>query len=121
MSLGGFLVSRMQPLGEFLHLASELHYVFGDFFQVFESCPGFVSHRADAEAGKQRFLGILPGRLLIQAGKDAVAGGANEELAPGYFIFYLPQLPQAGTAGPALLTSQTRYVGDGHILALHLR
>ena len=84
----------MQPLGEFFRLASELHYVFGAFFQVFESRPSFVSHGADAEVGEQRFLGILPGSLFVQAGEDAGDGGANEELAPGNFICIFPNFPE---------------------------
>ena len=51
-------------------------------------------HGADAEVGEQRFLGILPGSLLIQAGEDAGAGGANGELAPGHFIRIFPNFPE---------------------------
>ena len=65
MALGGFLVSGVRPFSEFLLLASELHYVLGAFFKVFEGRPGFVSYRADAEAGEQRFLGVFPGGFLV--------------------------------------------------------
>ena len=52
MALGGFLISGMESLGEFLCLASELHYVFGALFQILESRPGFVAYRVNAEAGE---------------------------------------------------------------------
>ena len=52
VSLGGFLVPRMKPLGEFFCLASEPYYVFGAFSSAFEGCPGFVSYGANAEAGE---------------------------------------------------------------------
>ena len=86
MSLGGFLVSGVKPLSEFLRFTSELHYVLGALFKVFEGRPGFVSYRADAEVGEQRFLGVFPGGFLVQAGEDAGACGADEELTASYFI-----------------------------------
>ena len=89
MALGGFLVSGMKPFSEFLRLASELHYVLGALFKVFEGRPGFVSYRADAKAGEQRFLGGFPGGFLVQAGEDAGAHGADEELTPSDFICVL--------------------------------
>ena len=82
MALGGFLISGMESLGEFLRLAGELHYVFGALLQVLESCPGFVSYRANAEAGEQCFLGVFP----VQAGEDAGARGADEKLTPSDFV-----------------------------------
>ena len=78
MTLGGFLVSGMESFSEFLRLASELHYVLGALFKVLEGRSGFVSYRADAEAGEQRFLGVFPGGFLVQAGEDAGARGADE-------------------------------------------
>ena len=94
MALGGFLVSGVKPLSKFLCFTSELHHVLGALFEVFEGRPGFVSYRADAEAGKQRLRGVFPGGFLIQAGEDAGACGANEELTPSYFIGVFPDFPE---------------------------
>ena len=52
VTLGGFLVSGMKSFGEFFRLASKLHCVLGAICQILEGCPGFVSYRADAEAGE---------------------------------------------------------------------
>ena len=94
MVLGSFLAPGMKPFSEFLRLASELHYVLGAFFKVFEGRSGFVSYRADAEAGEQLFLGIFPGSFLVQAGEDAGAGGADEELTPSDFICVFSSFPE---------------------------
>ena len=78
----------------FFCLASELHYFFGAFFQVFQCCPCFVLYRTDAEARQPCFFGIIPCRILAQTGEDAGASGANEELTPGYFIGVFPDFPE---------------------------
>ena len=56
------------------------------FLRFLRAAQGFVSYRADAEAGEQRFLGVFSGGFLIQAGEDAGARGANEEQTPSDFI-----------------------------------
>ena len=89
MALGGFLVSGMEPFSEFLRLANELHYVFEALFKVLEGRPGLVSYRADAKAGEQCFLSVFPGGFFVQAGEDAGACGADEELTPSDFICVL--------------------------------
>ena len=94
MALGGFLVSGVKSFSEFLRLASELHYVLGTLFKVFEGRLGFVSYRADAEAGEKRFLGVFPGGFLVQAGEDVGACGADEELTPSDFICVLSDFPE---------------------------
>ena len=39
-------------------------------------------------------LSILPGRIFVQVGEDAGAGGANEELAPRNFVSIFPNFPE---------------------------
>ena len=88
------LVSGMESLGEFLRFAGELHYVLGSLFQVLECCPGFVSYRADAEAGEQGFFSVFPGVFLIQTGEDAGARCADEELTPCDIVSVFSDLPE---------------------------
>ena len=85
---------RRRGARQFLRLAGKLHYVFGALLQVLESCPGFVSYRANAEAGEQLFLGVLPGGFLIQAGEDAGACCTDEELTPSDFVSVLSDLSE---------------------------
>ena len=94
MAFGGFLVSGVESLGEFLCLASELHDVLGSLFQVLKCRPGFVRHRSDAEAGEQGFLCVFPGCLFTQTGEDAGASCADEELTPRDFVSIFPDLSE---------------------------